>query len=357
MTLGNSLIPGPVFAALEDHGVEFVVIGGLAAQLHGGTEPTRGIDLAPDMRPPNLVRLGAALMDIRAREYVPGFGEPLQLPMNRRRLSTEVPLLTKTDFGPVDVIPRPYGFLDGYDELIANARNRYAYGQMLYIADLDDLITSAQEGGRAKDRLALARLRHVKEVIHRVGVLEPHELAYPPPRPPTIDLSVERALTAADHLALLFDEIRPTVDFAKRQLCRAVDDAMYGDMALFTQRLNRTRSAVRDSLEELCTLRERMHPDLAREELEVPPVRRGDTDVAATLAYQAHEELTGAMRVISQATHPSLTDRPELLRDRVLEARLRVSAADAQLEQLQIQLERTAREWSLDRNNLDLGMD
>lgn len=357
MASGNALIPGPVFAALEDHGVEFVVIGGLAAQLHGSTEPTRGIDLTPDLNPPNLVRLAAALMDLHAREYVPGFGEPLQLPMDRRRLSGEVPLLTRTDFGCVDVIPTPYGFADGYDELVSHARNRYAYGQMLYVADLEDLMRSAQAGGRAKDRVATARLRHLREVIHRVRVLEPHELAYPPLQPPSLDLSLERALTAADQLSVVFEEVRPAVDFAKRQLCRAVDDVMYGDLDLFRQRLNRGRSAVREALEELTALREGLHPGLDRTELEIPPVQRGDADLSATLAYQAHDELSTAMCALSQATHPSLADHRDKLRDRLVEARLRVSTADAHLDHLHIQLDRSAREWSLDRNDLDLGRD
>jgi hypothetical protein len=48
-------------AALERHGVEYVVIGGAAAQARGWPEPTDDIDLTPERSEGNLSRGGTVV--------------------------------------------------------------------------------------------------------------------------------------------------------------------------------------------------------------------------------------------------------------------------------------------------------
>ena len=58
-----------IFACLDRHQVRYVLIGGLAAVLHGSPLPTLDIDICPLREPENLERLAAALdaMDARIR--------------------------------------------------------------------------------------------------------------------------------------------------------------------------------------------------------------------------------------------------------------------------------------------------
>jgi hypothetical protein len=154
----GALDPAGIIAALERHRVRYVIIGGVAAQLHGSAAPTRGLDLTPERSAPNLARLAAALASVEAQEWVPGFGYPLQLPMDRRRLAADRVLLTQTRFGRVDVVPSPHGVPAGYDELEPRAHRVFAYGAELPVADLDDLVRSHGAASRAKDKSALARL-------------------------------------------------------------------------------------------------------------------------------------------------------------------------------------------------------
>ena len=57
-----------ILAALEWHGVEYVVIGGFAAELYDvAIPPTRDVDITPSMAPENLTALANALTALDAR--------------------------------------------------------------------------------------------------------------------------------------------------------------------------------------------------------------------------------------------------------------------------------------------------
>ncbi len=63
-----------MLAALHDADVRFVLIGGMAAVLHGDVGVTVDIDIAPAYDPDNLERLAAALRTLDARirtDHVP----------------------------------------------------------------------------------------------------------------------------------------------------------------------------------------------------------------------------------------------------------------------------------------------
>jgi hypothetical protein len=61
-----------IFAALDVHEVEYVVIGGIAVQVHGHVRMTNDIDLIPSPTPQNLERLASALEELEARVLNPG---------------------------------------------------------------------------------------------------------------------------------------------------------------------------------------------------------------------------------------------------------------------------------------------
>ena len=54
--------PEAILKVLESHGVDYVLIGGLAATLHGSPIRTGDADICPSPETPNLVRL--ALIDL-----------------------------------------------------------------------------------------------------------------------------------------------------------------------------------------------------------------------------------------------------------------------------------------------------
>lgn len=342
------LDPGPVFATLAQHGAQYVVIGGVAAQLQGSSSPTLGVDITPERSAPNLARVAAALTELQAREWVPGFGYPLQLPMDRRRLTGDRALLTHTAYGRVDVILAPHGFPHGYDELALCARDVTAYGKVLLVADVDDLLHSHAAAGRGKDVEALSRLRSIKQSVAGRGLLPPHQLASPT-RAGVPEVGLQDALVASERLATVFDGIRPALAYVRRELYRAVDEAMYGDDETARTSIARAQHAASNAHVDLRKLRQDLSPASLTSEVLYLQGQTGDP--VSDLVQQAGTEVAmgGRLLALAAAQRP-LFGRDEV-RDLLIEARLHVATADNHLDLLQIQLERVARQWGCERES------
>lgn len=342
-----ALQTAPLLAALERHGVNYVVIGGVAAQLHGDTTRTRGLDITPNPYPPNLQALRAALVDLDAREYVPGFGYPLQLPMERRRLSTDVPLHTSTRHGPLDVIPKPHGFDGGYVQLARRMRHIHAYGLMVPTGHTGDLIQSHIAAARGKDGPIVARLRALDERIRDRGILPPHEQPTAGPLHPVAatEPEIHAALDAAAALATVFDEVRPALAAVRRQLYQALDDAQYGDPHQAARHIDVARKAVDMAHTQVTAVRRQLQPDATVADLEAPPTLQGHADGPAVLAYQAYAEIRVTQRLLADLEPHRLHTIDA--HDTLIEARIHAATGDANLDLLQIQLERAARAWEL----------
>ena len=343
----GALDPAGIVAALERHQVRYVIIGGVAAQLHGSPAPTRGLDLTPERSAPNLARLAAALASVEAREWVPGFGYPLQLPMDRRRLAGDRVLLTQTRYGRVDVVPAPHGVPTGYNELEPRARLVGAYGADVAVASLDDLVCSHAAAGRAKDKLALSRLIDLRLRSHEEP-LQPHVL--PPPDSPASP-TLHDALAASERLAVVFDIIRPQVAYVRRELYRAVDSVMYGEDASTRNNIDRAHHAASNAQLDVQQLGAGGARDGGgRRLLDASQV---DGDPVERLAAQADHELRATLRLLASAgARRDAPDRDEL-RDLLIEARVHAATADSHLDQLQIRLEHIAREWERDHPTRD----
>ena len=65
------LDPERLFAVLARHAVDYVLIGGLAAVLHGSALVTNDADICPNRDPENLARLADALRELDARVRTP----------------------------------------------------------------------------------------------------------------------------------------------------------------------------------------------------------------------------------------------------------------------------------------------
>src|SRR5882724_3441371 len=56
-----------ILAALAEHAVDYVIVGGLAVQTHGHVRTTFDVDVYPRPEPANLRRLADALNELEAR--------------------------------------------------------------------------------------------------------------------------------------------------------------------------------------------------------------------------------------------------------------------------------------------------
>lgn len=158
------LQPQELFDALARHRVDYVLIGGLAATLHGSSALTNDADICPEPSGENLERLAAALQDIDAR--IRSDAEPEGVPfspdadffghMNFMNLTTR--------FGDFDVALQPTGSY-GYDDLVQRATEMVIDGTIVAVASLADIIRSKEAADRPKDRATLPILYALQDEI------------------------------------------------------------------------------------------------------------------------------------------------------------------------------------------------
>ena len=149
---------------LVERGVDFVVIGGIAAVLQGSARNTFDLDICFGADDANLAALGDVLTALRAR--LKGVDDDIPFVPDARTLR-QVELLTLvTSLGELDVLARPSG-APTYHDLRRNA-DRYDLGGFnVSVASIDDLIAMKQAAGRAKDLLDIEELEAIKRLRHR----------------------------------------------------------------------------------------------------------------------------------------------------------------------------------------------
>jgi hypothetical protein len=156
--------PERMLSALAAEGVQFVLIGGMGAILHGDVGVTVDLDVVPDRDAANLERLARALRTLGARIRTEGEPEGLAFDCSAQffaNLSPDSIVNMTTEAGDLDVTFCPSG-TQGFKDLRRDAIEIEA-AERLYIlvASLGDIIRSKEAAGREKDRLALPRLRRL----------------------------------------------------------------------------------------------------------------------------------------------------------------------------------------------------
>src|SRR5438552_19069007 len=96
-----------MFACLDRHSVRYVLIGGLAAVLHGSPLPTLTMDISPSPERPNLERLAAALREMEARPRTPDAPEGGRFPCSSDFLGNGQLLNLATRFAGLALPLRP----------------------------------------------------------------------------------------------------------------------------------------------------------------------------------------------------------------------------------------------------------
>jgi hypothetical protein len=160
--------PLQILAVLRRHRVNFVVVGGLAAVMHGSDMATFDLDVTPERRHDNLERLALALEELGIAIRVEGVPEGVVFNPTVTVLERVSVLNLTTSFGDLDLVMTPAG-LAGYDAMAADATEIDIDGVIVQIASLDDVIASKEASDRAKDRLTLPGLRVLRRKIANKG--------------------------------------------------------------------------------------------------------------------------------------------------------------------------------------------
>ena len=156
--------PNELIKVLDAHGVRYVLIGGLAASLHGAEYVTGDLDITPEATQDNLERLSSALDDLRARVRIEGEPDGLPFSHDSRSLGSAKVWNLVTRAGDLDISFVPSG-TRGYEDLVRGAVTITIHGIEVVVASLADVVRSKEAAGRDKDRAALPMLRRLLEEL------------------------------------------------------------------------------------------------------------------------------------------------------------------------------------------------
>lgn len=156
---------------LHRHGVECVVVGGIAARLHGASHQTEDFDLVARYDVDNLRRLAAAMRELGAYIRTDGYLDEATREASKRLVHEEHLARTEittwnSDAGQFDVlrnIPDVDGARQSYEDLAERATEATYGGIVVRLATLDDIVASKEWADRPKDHLALPELYSMQQ--------------------------------------------------------------------------------------------------------------------------------------------------------------------------------------------------
>lgn len=149
-----------VFRALTSAKVRFVIIGGVAAILHGTARVTYDVDIVYARDQENLQRVAAAL-----RPFCPYLRDaPKGLPfvLDERTLRNGLNFTLETSIGDIDLLGEVIGG-GTYEELLPRSQEVSAFGFPCRVVSLEKLIQLKRAAGRPKDLESIAELQALWE--------------------------------------------------------------------------------------------------------------------------------------------------------------------------------------------------
>ena len=125
-----------ILSQLHDSNVDFVIVGGVAAALHGGSRVTFDLDVVPSLAPDSWMAAVDLLWSLGARPRIPE-------PLDRIR----------------DVVSESHQF----EGLRQRATKVTIDGRTFFVASIDDLIGMKRSAGRPQDLLDITQLEDIRK--------------------------------------------------------------------------------------------------------------------------------------------------------------------------------------------------
>lgn len=157
-----------VIRALNEAGVRYLVIGGLAVLAHGYVRFTADIDLVIDLQPENLHKALAVFQDLGYRPLAPVALEEFADPDIRQQWIDEKQMKVFTIFSSIYrdanldlMVQSPFADDEAFNRSVAF---EIAPGIAAQVVSLDDLIRMKAAAARPKDLLDLEYLHKLKEI-------------------------------------------------------------------------------------------------------------------------------------------------------------------------------------------------
>lgn len=142
--------------------VRFLIVGGLAAVVHGSARLTQDIDIVYDRSPENLARLTASLRDLKP--YPRGAPPGLPFDWSAATLARGLNFTLNTSAGAIDLLGEIAGG-PAYADLAPHTIEVDLFGSRCRCLDLATLVRTKVAAGRPKDLEAIAELEALRRKV------------------------------------------------------------------------------------------------------------------------------------------------------------------------------------------------
>lgn len=149
-----------LLGGLVDRGVEFVLVGGYSAMLHGSSLMTRDVDVVCPMTPANLKLLFESLKHLHPEHRIGSTGQAFTEEQASREDWKN--LYLRTDLGVIDCLREVTGIGD-YDACLARSCSIDLGEFSLRVLSLEALIDAKRALGRGRDLVTAEELEIILE--------------------------------------------------------------------------------------------------------------------------------------------------------------------------------------------------
>ena len=149
-----------LLASLDDGDVAFIIIGGLAATIHGSSRLTQDIDIVYERSDENIERLVRALAP--HDPYLRGTPRGLPFEWSAETLRRGLNFTLTTAVGDIDILGEIVGG-GSYDDLLPHTIAVDLFARTYRCLDLPRLIYVKRAAGRPKDLEVIAELEALLE--------------------------------------------------------------------------------------------------------------------------------------------------------------------------------------------------
>jgi predicted nucleotidyltransferase len=151
--------------ALVEARVEFILVGGAAATVHGSARLTQDLDIVYSRSSRNIDNLVTALSPFRP--YPRGAPRGLPFLFDARTVKNGLNFTLETDLGWMDLLGEVTGG-GAYEQLLPHSNRMVVFGMPIMVLELDTLIHVKRAAGRPKDFEAIAELEAIREEMKKL---------------------------------------------------------------------------------------------------------------------------------------------------------------------------------------------
>lgn len=152
-----------ILKAFATHKVEYIIVGGVAAVIHGSSYSTNDFDICYRRTTKNIERLVQAIAPFRPRLRGKSLPKKLPFQFSFETIRSGLNFTLTTDAGDVDLFGEIQG-LGTYEQVVDESENIDAFGIRCKVLRLSALIKAKKAISRDKDQAVIKELSAILEL-------------------------------------------------------------------------------------------------------------------------------------------------------------------------------------------------